>query len=231
MEYLAFTLNTGAALLMGSVLGFERQYGGHPAGLRTNALVSVGSALFVSVGYELAGTSGVDPTRIASYVVSGIGFLGGGVIMREGLNVRGMNTAATLWCSAAIGVLCGQGLVLHALLGAFFVLIINLGLRPLVHWIDMRRKLAPDVEVCYRLQVVCQERDQGLVRAIVLRHINSRPRMTIHGIATQETDQAGHATVVAEVFSLERNDRALDEVLGRLNIEPGVLSVSWEKKS
>ena len=113
IDYLIFVGRTVAALLMGAGLGLERQYRGHPAGLRTNALVSVGAALFVSLSGLLPGPN-VDPTRIASYVVSGIGFLGGGVILREGFSVRGMNTAATLWCTAAVGTLCGSGFVAEA---------------------------------------------------------------------------------------------------------------------
>jgi putative Mg2+ transporter-C (MgtC) family protein len=228
MEYLAFALYTGAALLMGAILGVERHYRGHPAGLRTNSLVSVGSALFVSVSTLLHGPL-TEPTRMASYVITGIGFLGGGVIMREGVNVRGMNTAATLWCSAAIGTLCGLGFVLEALLGTFFVLVINIGLRPLAHWIDAHCKASSDVETAYRVRVICEEREQMVVRTIVLRHINALAKMTVQGIATQACEQSGHVAVVAEVFSMERSDHALDEMVGRLQIEPGVVSVKWEK--
>jgi putative Mg2+ transporter-C (MgtC) family protein len=144
--FLIFTMNVAAALLMGAVLGLERQYRGHPAGLRTNALVSLGAALFVSLATKHLLDDTNSPTRMASYVVSGIGFLGGGVILREGFNVRGMNTAATLWCSGAVGALCGSGFVPHALVGALAVLAIHLGLRPLAHWIDGQRKSSPDVE-------------------------------------------------------------------------------------
>src|SRR5438309_1508438 len=110
-----FALNVSAAWAMGLALGLERQFRQHPAGLRTNALVSVGAAMFVSLT-KLMG-DGDSPTRIASYIVSGIGFLGGGVILREGLTVRGMSTAATLWCTAAVGTLCGAGFAWHALIG------------------------------------------------------------------------------------------------------------------
>src|SRR5260370_27321440 len=99
MEYLSFTLYTGAALFMGAVLGVERHYRGHPAGLRTNSLVSVGSALFVAVSVLFKGNPLVEPTRMASYVITRIGFFGRGLIMREGVNVRGMNTPAPLSCT------------------------------------------------------------------------------------------------------------------------------------
>ena len=98
-----FVLNVGTALFLGMAIGIERQYRQRTAGLRTNALVCLGSALFVSLSHLIDHES--SPTRVAGQVASGIGFLGAGVILREGLNVRGMNTAATLWCSAAVGTL------------------------------------------------------------------------------------------------------------------------------
>ena len=227
VEYLIFTGRIVTALAMGAALGLERQYQGHPAGLRTNALVSVGAALFVSVSHLFRGTTGVDPTRITSYIVTGIGFLGGGVIIREGFNVRGMNTAATLWCTAAIGVLCGLGYPLEALLGTGIVLLAHLALRPVSQWIDTHRKVAPDIEMAYHIRVVCKEPEQGLVRTILVRHINSRPRMTVQGISTADADEMGHAAVSAEIFSLARNDHAMDEIMSRLIFVPSVIAVSW----
>src|SRR5947199_4901290 len=128
MEILQFSLNVGMALLLGMAIGLERQFRQHPAGLRTNALVCLGAALFVSLSFLAGGRD--DRTRVAGQVVSGIGFLGGGVILREGLNVRGMSTAATLWCSAAVGTLAGGGLLAEAAVGTAAVLTIHLALRP-----------------------------------------------------------------------------------------------------
>jgi putative Mg2+ transporter-C (MgtC) family protein len=170
-----------------------------------------------------------SPTRIASYVVSGIGFLGGGVILREGLNVRGMNTAATLWCTAAVGALSGSGFPLHALVGTAVILAIHLFLRPLGRWVDAHSKVAADTEVLYRLRVICQEKQEGLIRTILLRHVNSQPSMVIQGISTQDAAESERAAVVAEIFSMGRNDRALENLMSRINIEPGVSAVSWEK--
>ncbi len=122
--------NLLVALLLGACIGFERQWRQRLAGLRTNTLVALGAATFV----VFEGTVG-DPasrTRVAAQVVSGIGFLGAGIIFREGLNVRGLNTAATLWCSAAVGVLAGAGAWWQATLAATLVVGVNLLLRPLV---------------------------------------------------------------------------------------------------
>jgi putative Mg2+ transporter-C (MgtC) family protein len=226
MEDVRFVLNILVALVLGVVIGLERQFRQHPAGLRTNALVSVGAALFVSLT-RLMGDHD-SPTRIASYIVSGVGFLGGGVILREGLNVKGMSTAATLWCSAAIGTLSGAGFPLHALMGTLAVLLMHIGLRPIARWIDNRVRLAVNVEMAYRLRVICDQKHEGIIRTILLRHVNAHPGMTIQGIATQDDDHPDKTAVVADVFSIRRNDKAMEEVMSRLNIEPTVTAVRWE---
>jgi putative Mg2+ transporter-C (MgtC) family protein len=225
MPLLSFTFNILAALAMGIVIGLERQFRQHTAGLRTNALVALGAALFVSL--SLLVTNESSSTRMASYVVSGIGFLGGGVILREGFNVRGMNTAATLWCSAAVGSLAGMGFVAQAAIGTAAVLTIHLSLRPLVRKIDAQAKSTVEVETAYRFRVVCAGQQEGLIRTILMRHINSQPSMTVQGIATE--DAADKTTVVAEIFSSERNDKFMDSLVSRISIEPSVSAVSWEK--
>ncbi len=103
MDWKVFLLRVGVALALGALIGAERQLRQRLTGLRTNALVSTGACLFVLMTQAVPGMAPSDASRIAAYVVSGIGFLGGGVIMRDGFNVRGLNTAATLWCTAAIG--------------------------------------------------------------------------------------------------------------------------------
>jgi putative Mg2+ transporter-C (MgtC) family protein len=227
MEVIHFIRNLGAALVMGVAIGLERQFRQHPAGLRTNALVCVGSALFVSLSRLLAPES--SPTHIAAQVVSGIGFLGGGVILREGLTVKGMNTAATLWCSAAIGTLDGAGFPLHGLIGTLTILGLHLGLRPVARRIDERMKLAVDVETDYQIKVICDVRQEHVIRTILLRHVSSHPKMMIQRISTEDAEQADRATVVAEIFSVERNDRDMEDVVSRINIDPSVTSVSWRK--
>jgi putative Mg2+ transporter-C (MgtC) family protein len=101
MDPREIAIRLGAALLIGAIIGFERQWRQRMAGLRTNALVSLGAAGFVV--FSMTVSSDNSPTRVAAQIVSGIGFLGAGVILREGFNIRGLNTAATLWCSAMVG--------------------------------------------------------------------------------------------------------------------------------
>lgn len=229
MEVLAFTGNIIAALAMGMAIGLERQFRQRTAGLRTNALVALGAALFVSLSRLMDDQN--SPTRIASYIVSGIGFLGGGVILREGFNVRGMNTAATLWCSAAVGTLAGTGHVIHGVIGTAAVLFIHLSLRPLVRKIEARSKVTVEIETVYRMQVVCESQHEGPIRMIFMRHVNSQPTMTVQGISTRDTDQPDRTSVVVDIYSAERNDRFMNELVSRISIEPSVTAVSWERVS
>src|SRR6202161_2919663 len=128
-----FALRLGVGLGCGALIGIERQWQARRAGLRTNALVATGATLFVL--YSVAANDS-SPTRVASYVVSGVGFLGGGVILREGFNVRGLNTAATLWCSAAVGVMAASGHLVFTLIATGAVIAIHLFGRPLGRLID-----------------------------------------------------------------------------------------------
>jgi putative Mg2+ transporter-C (MgtC) family protein len=227
MDTSSFALNTGAALLMGMAIGLERQYRQHAAGLRTNTLVSLGAALFVSLALLIEQES--SRTRIAAQVVSGIGFLGGGVILREGLNVRGLATAATMWCSGAVGTLAGLGFLAEGAIGTAAVLAVHLALRPLVLKIEAHTKGLADVETLYRVRVVCPGDQAALIRTIFMRHVNAQPAMTVQGISTQETDQPGMSTVVVDVFATERNDKYMNDLVSRITVEPCVSSVSWEK--
>jgi putative Mg2+ transporter-C (MgtC) family protein len=124
-----FAIRLGLALILGAFIGAERQWRQRMAGLRTNALVAAGAAMFVMLTALTARAD--DSFRIAGQVVSGIGFLGAGVILRNGLNITGLNTAATLWCSAAIGTLAGYGLYGSAVTGAIAVTATNVCLRPI----------------------------------------------------------------------------------------------------
>ena len=111
-DFLDTLVSLTTAFVFGTLIGAERQYRLRTAGLRTNVLVAVSAAAFVDIGMHLSGADGA--VRIIAYVVSGIGFLGAGAIMKEGMNVRGLNTAATLWGSAAVGCCAGADLVAQA---------------------------------------------------------------------------------------------------------------------
>lgn len=134
---LELLVRVGLATLLGVAIGLERQWRSRMAGLQTLALVSVGSALFTIMGaYAFPDQS--DRSRVAAQVVTGIGFLGAGVIIKAGTTVIGLNTAATLWATASVGALCGVWMWREAIVGAAIVLAVNGLLYPLAKWIDRR---------------------------------------------------------------------------------------------
>lgn len=140
MEILDFVLRLGVALLAGLVIGFERQWHNKPTGLKTNMLVATGSAIFVLVSIMIhAEDSSTDVTRIIAQVVTGIGFLGAGVIFREGTSVHGLTSAATVWCSAAIGCVAATGYFIETLICTVFVIIVNSVIEPLDKWLSNRK--------------------------------------------------------------------------------------------
>ncbi|MDP4535795.1 MgtC/SapB family protein [Alkalimonas collagenimarina] len=147
-----------AAFILGSLIGLERQYRQRTAGLRTNALVAVGAAIFVDIAYNLNGAG--SAAHVIAYVVSGVGFLGAGVIMREQGNVRGINTAATLWGSAAIGASAGADLIMEAILGTVFVLAANTLLRPIVNRINRQPLDVEGTEMTHILYVIAPKPQQ-----------------------------------------------------------------------
>jgi putative Mg2+ transporter-C (MgtC) family protein len=137
VNWMDFGLRMFAALFLGCVIGLERQGRQRMTGLRTNGLVAVSSAMFIMIGGLIAGDG--SQGTVAAYVVLRIGFLGGGIILKDGFNIRGMNTAATLWSTAAVGTFAGLGRFEFAAMGALGVLSANLILRPIAYRINRRR--------------------------------------------------------------------------------------------
>jgi len=133
-----------AGLVLGAVIGFERELHRQPAGFRTHSLVALGAALFTIVSaYGFAGPL-VDPTRIAAQIVSGIGFIGAGTILQYRGNIRGLTTAASLWSVAAIGTAAGAGLIVMAVIGTLLILVVLAVLDRIEAFATRRLKLPPE---------------------------------------------------------------------------------------
>lgn len=119
------------ALLLGLALGAERETQGHPAGLRTMALISVGACMFTAFGLEPVFGQRTDPTRIAAQIVTGVGFIGAGAILRQGGDIRGLTTAASIWVAASLGMAVGFGFYAIAVFTTVLVLVTLIALRPI----------------------------------------------------------------------------------------------------
>ncbi|HXC17799.1 MAG TPA: MgtC/SapB family protein [Holophagaceae bacterium] len=223
MPHIDFLLRVGLALLLGSAIGLERQWRQRVAGLRTNALVATGAALFVS----LSALSGVDAPRMATYVVSGVGFLGAGAIMRQGFDVQGLNTAATLWCAAAVGVLSGAGFPWEATSGATLVVVAHLLLRPLGQQMARQAVETGAVEITYRVRIQCRSQDEQRIRAMLLQGV-SQGSLRLQSLLSEDAEQMDRLEVRAEVISSGRADHLMEALVSRLSLDASVSAVSWD---
>lgn len=168
------------ATALGLAIGLERQWRQRAAGLHTSTLVAVGAALFTVIP-ELLGST--DVMRVVAQVVTGVGFLAGGVILREGFNVRGLITAATLWATAAVGALAGAGLELQALAGTGVIVTVNLFGVPLSNVIARIPRTRENLQTTYTLRVTCSESQREAVRACILEQVHSTS-LTLTSLAT-----------------------------------------------
>lgn len=170
MEF-SFLINISVGILAGVIVGLERQWQQKLAGIRTTALVSFGSCMFVTLS-TLFVTDG-SPTRIAAQVVSGVGFLAGGVIIRDGYSVSGINTAATLWCSAAIGAIIGAGYRMEGIICALILMLVNIVLRNLSKKVDTISVVHRSADTKhYYLSVTCPEQEEIHIRTVILDILN-----------------------------------------------------------
>lgn len=154
VEFLDFFFRLIVAVFCGFLIGFERQWINRVAGIQTNVLVCTGACVFI-LGSYFVSYEGQSASRIAAQIVSGIGFLGAGMIFRDGITTHGINTAATMWCAAAIGVLCGMGLIPHALTVVLILISANLIFRKIDHSVSKNRKWT-DLRIIhfYEIQVI-----------------------------------------------------------------------------
>ena len=211
------------SLGLGFAIGLERQLTGHAAGIRITVLISMGSCFFTlfPLMYDTSQTF-----RVAAAIIQGVGFLCSGVIFKESASVRGMNTAATLWCTAAIGVLASSGMYLMAATAAGILVLSNWLLRPLA------RRISPlfgeeESEKKYRVSVTCQEEAEHILRTLL---INSNSCKTLFLTNLESGDVVGDKVeIIAEYDSAGKSkDRYLEEIVGQILTLPEVVSAGWE---
>jgi putative Mg2+ transporter-C (MgtC) family protein len=219
-----FALRLCCAILLGSLVGLERQWRQRMAGTRTNALVAAGASAFVMAGFVLHG-DGSASGRIVSYVVSGVGFLGAGVIFKDGANVRGLNTAATIWCSAAIGVLSGLGSWTFAIVLAAAVVMTNILLRPIAYRLHPVLPEAEPIETSYEIELVTRASDEIALRSVLLAAIQTTS-VSLQSVYS-EVSPDERATIRAEVRSVGRRNDLVEQIVLRLSVDERTTSVRW----
>ncbi len=223
MAFLHTVFALSVAFVLGTAIGFERQWRQRNAGLRTVVLVAVGAAAFGDLGFRLNGNLGA--ISIIAYVVSGIGFLGAGVILKDGASIRGLNTAATIWASAAVGAFSGAGMPLEAMAVAAFILAGNTLLRPLVEWVDRRPITEESTEAEYSVHATCLPANVSAVRDVMdeVLTLHKYPIRDIETL-TQGDDQM---ELVADLVPTSASPAELDHVVASLERSPLVRSATW----
>ena len=216
-----FIIRIVASVIFGFLIGFERQLTGHPAGIRTNALVSLGSSIFVIFSLIMETN---DQTRVAGQIVTGVGFLCSGIIFKDGVSVRGLNTAATIWCTAAIGVLTSSGYILYATLATALLITVNVIFRPLSNKIN---PIFDETGKCYQIMAVCDEDKRTLIRSIIMNHISSL-RLILIDLESRDIE-GGKSKVIAKmnIYGNHRDEIA-ETLINKIRSEEHVTSVGWE---
>ena len=226
-DFLDSLVSLLGAFVLGTLIGAERQYRQRTAGLRTNVLVALAAAAFVDLGMHIGGDDGA--VRVIAYVVAGIGFLGAGAIMKEGTNVRGLNTAATLWASAAVGACAGADMVAQAGLLTAFVLMTNTLLRPLVNAINRLPFDESASEATYEVQLTTIAEAAPAARELLVEKLEaaSYPVSDVEVIDRPD----GTAEIVALLMSSAVHSKELDAVVAALKGQPGVRHATWSVRT
>lgn len=221
MEYIDFLSRIIIALLLSFTIGLERQWRRRSVGLRTNVLVCLGAFLFVSMPVML---NKMQDMKVAAQVVSGIGFLGAGVILKDGANIRGLNTAATLWCNAAIGVLCAAGLLLEAATGTAFILVANIILRyvtkKLTHIYDNQKSKE------YLISLVLDKKAEVIVRKKLTKIIN-QGKIKLNSTNTNLKDDK--LEIICDVTLDDKAKLDVSNIITELMNEQGIFYVGYKK--
>lgn len=198
-------------------IGIERQYRHRSVGLRTTILVAMGSYLFVSFSVLLNGYN-IDVTRIAAQIVTGIGFLGAGVILKDGVKIRGLTTAATLWCTAAIGVLCASGFILEAISGTVIILFSNVFLRYVNKIVNQKSKYEQTKEEFKVTITSSKDRIKELIK-----DITSNTKFNINKLDVKKN------TIILNITFFKPEEKQITEFIDIINKKYEIEEYSYEK--
>ncbi len=198
-------------------IGIERQYRHRSVGLRTTILVAIGSYLFVSFSVLLNGYN-IDVTRIAAQIVTGIGFLGAGVILKDGVKIRGLTTAATLWCTASIGVLCASGFILEAISGTVIILFSNVFLRYVNKIVNQKSRYEQTSEEFKVTITSSKDRIKELIK-----DITSNTKFNINKLDVKKN------TIILNITFFKSEEKQITEFIDIINKKYEIEEYSYEK--
>ena len=225
-----FTIRLAIAIVLGFIVGLERQWTRHQAGILTNVIVCVGAFAYSAFSYIAAGDN-VDVTRVAAQVVSGIGFLGAGLIIRDGINIRGLSTAATIWTTAAVGVLCTLPNIWFSVIVAVAIVFLHLVLHPLSAYVNQKNhynKEKEDKSECtYKFSIICNESSEIDIRSHLVKTIRDKNGVLLHTLESNETDDK-NIKIRAYVTTPKKNNDIIESLLVHIGKDEGIISAGWK---
>ena len=219
-SFLGFAIRLALAIFLGFIVGFERQWTKHQAGILTNVIVCVGAYAYTAFSYIALGDN-IDVTRIAAQVVSGVGFLGAGLILRDGAKISGLSTAATIWTTAAVGILCTLENIYYAIIVAAAIVIVHLVLHPLSDYINKKSHYNKDrrdkEETTYKISI----------RSHLIKTIREKNDVLLHNLESNDSSN-GDIKIKAYITTAKKNNDVVESIIVHIGKDEGIISAGWK---
>lgn len=227
---LGFSIRLLIAVGLGILIGAERQLTKHRTGILTNVIVCVGSFAFTAFSY-LAHNSNADVTRIAAQIVSGIGFLGAGVIISDGTKIKGINTAASIWASASVGILCCLDKWWFAALVAGSIVLSHLVIHPITEFISKKQKYNKEKsdkqETFYRITIVCTEENAVEIKKNIIEYFRELDDVLLRNLEMIDLD-GGSVKVHADFSTKRKNNELVEHIITHVGKHEDIISTGWK---
>lgn len=232
-SFWGFLIRLLIAAVLGMLIGAERQLTKHRTGIVTNVIVCVGAFAFTSFSY-LSGNASSDVTRIAAQIVSGIGFLGAGVIISDGTKVRGVNTAASIWAAASVGILCCLDKFWYAATVAAAILFSHLIIHPINEFIIKRRqydnKNKDNAETFYQISIKCSEENADEIKINLIQYLRGLDNVLLHNLEVTDSEN-DIVKVRAQISCKNKNDELVEYIITHVGKHEDIISTGWKSIS
>lgn len=215
---------------LGMLIGAERQLTKHRTGILTNVIVCVGSFAFTAFSY-LAKDGSSDVTRIAAQIVSGIGFLGAGVIISDGTKIKGINTAASIWASASVGILCCLDRWWFAAMVAGTIVLAHIVIHPITEFITKKQEYnkgkSDKLETFYRISIVCSEENADEIKKNIIEYFRELDDVLLRNLEMSDVD-GGNVKVRAEISTKRKNNELVEHIITHVGKHEDIISTGWK---
>lgn len=227
-----FAIRLLIAVALGMLIGAERQLTKHRTGILTNVIVCVGSFAFTAFSYLSGGSTSSDVTRIAAQITSGIGFLGAGVIISDGTKVKGINTAASIWASASVGILCCLDKWWFAALVAGTIVLAHLVIHPITEFITKRQEYNKEksdkMETFYQISIVCSEENADEIKKNIIEYFREINDVLLRNLEMNDVD-GGNVKVRAQISTKRKNNELVEHIITHVGKHENIISTGWKQ--